>query len=67
MDQQLHNYYSHSLLCPILFTLIRGATSGQVPIPPIFTPCTFPSPIYQPHKGRTMIANRGWLALKALK
>ncbi|RCN53551.1 hypothetical protein ANCCAN_00044 [Ancylostoma caninum] len=34
----------------LLGLLLQLASAGQIPVPPIFTPCTFPSPVYDQHE-----------------
>ncbi|ETN69050.1 hypothetical protein NECAME_01160 [Necator americanus] len=36
----------------LLSFLLQLASAGQIPVPPIFTPCTFPSPVYDQHEHR---------------
>lgn len=34
----------------LLLALLQLASAGQIPVLPIFTPCTFPSPVYDMHE-----------------
>ncbi|KAJ1374095.1 hypothetical protein KIN20_036692 [Parelaphostrongylus tenuis] len=38
----------------LVFIVLQMANAGQIPVPPIFTPCTFPTPTDNRHEYRLM-------------